>query len=88
MSEESDDGKEENLGGKVEARSAVESRSGPSILDAQPEINMKVPSNHFDFFAILPLLSNIEEFYVCFKVCGFSSKSLLEICLFNIILRH
>ena len=29
--------------------------------NAKPEINMKVPSNHFDFGAIFPLLSHLEE---------------------------
>ena len=37
-----------------------------------PEINMKVPANHFDFGAIFPNLSALEEFHLCFKVksCG------------------
>ena len=36
--------------------------------NAKPEINMKVPSNHFDFGAIFPLLSNLEEVILCYKV--------------------
>ena len=74
ISEESDDEKENNVV-KVEAKSTTESRTGgQSILDALPEINMKVPSNHFDFGAILPLLSNIEEIYLCYKVNACSDK--------------
>ena len=41
------------------------SRMGPPL---PPEINMKMPSNHFDFGAIFPQLSGLEEFYVCYKV--------------------
>ena len=41
------------------------SRMGPPL---PPEINMKGPSNHFDFGAIFPQLSGLEEFYVCYKV--------------------
>ena len=33
--------------------------------NAKPEINMKVPSNHFDFGAIFPLLSYLEEVFQC-----------------------
>ena len=46
------------------------SRIGGPPLPA--EINMKVPANHFDFGAIFPQLSGLEEFHVCFKVksCG------------------
>ena len=42
---------------------------GPSL---PAEINMKLPSNHFDFGSIFPQLSNLEEFYVCYRVknCG------------------
>ena len=29
---------------------------------------MKMPANHFDFGAIFPQLSGLEEFYVCYKV--------------------
>ena len=42
-----------------------QSRLGPPL---PPEINMKMPANHFDFGAIFPQLSGLEEFYVCYKV--------------------
>ena len=38
-----------------------------------PEINMKVPANHFDFSAIMPLISNLEEFIICYKVKNFKN---------------
>ena len=38
---------------------------GPSL---PPELNLKTPANHFDFGAIFPQLSELEEFHVCFKV--------------------
>ena len=48
------------------------SKMGPPM---QEQINMKVPSNHFDFGAIFPQLSSLEEFHVCYKV-KFRSKFL------------
>lgn len=41
------------------------SRMGPPL---PAEINMKLPANHFDFGAIFPQLSQLEEFHVCYKV--------------------
>lgn len=29
---------------------------------------MKIPANHFDFSAILPMISNLEELIICYKV--------------------
>ena len=53
---------------KPEKNTSESRMGGQPILESQPEINMKVPSNHFDFGAILPMLSNLEEIYVCYKV--------------------
>ena len=53
---------------KPEKNTSDSRMGGQPILESQPEINMKVPSNHFDFGAILPMLSNLEEIYVCYKV--------------------
>lgn len=49
------------------------SRMGPPL---PPEINMKIPANHFDFGAIFPQLSLLEEFHVCYKVIQFHCKVL------------
>ena len=65
--DESEDGIDADLG-KPDKNTSDSRMGGQPILEAQPEINMKVPSNHFDFGAILPLLSNLEEIYVCYKV--------------------
>jgi hypothetical protein len=46
---------------------------GPS---PPPEINMKIPSNHLDFSAILPLISNLEELILCFRVISIKSRTL------------
>ena len=68
VSEDSDGGRDDHAAGRPD-KSTSESRAGGQIiLEAQPEINMKVPSNHFDFGAILPMLSHLEEIYVCYKV--------------------
>ena len=67
ISEDSDDGRDTEAG-KPEKSSSESRVGGQIILEAQPEINMKVPSNHFDFGAILPMLSHLEEIYVCYKV--------------------
>ena len=67
ISEESDDGRDTDLD-KPEKNTSESRMGGQPILESQPEINMKVPSNHFDFGAILPMLSNLEEIYVCYKV--------------------
>ena len=66
VSEESDDGRDDM--DKPEKNTSESRMGGQPILESQPEINMKVPSNHFDFGAILPMLSNLEEIYVCYKV--------------------
>ena len=75
-SEESDDDGRDTDFGRSE-RPTSERQGGQMILEAQPEINMKVPSNHFDFGAILPMLSNLEEVHVCYKVfmCPFNSTT-------------
>ena len=65
ISEGSDDGEDLD---KPEKNTSESRMGGQPILESQPEINMKVPSNHFDFGAILPMLSNLEEIYVCYKV--------------------
>ena len=67
ISEESDDGRDTDMD-KPEKNTSESRMGGQPILESQPEINMKVPSNHFDFGAILPMLSNLEEIYVCYKV--------------------
>lgn len=82
MSEDSDDGKDTEVG-KTD-KSASESRvGGQIILETQPEINMKVPANHFDFGAILPLLSNLEEIYMCYKVSGGQLNNNINIMKFS-----
>ena len=43
----------------------VQSGGGPPL---PPEINMKIPSNHFDFGAIFPQLTSLEEFHVVYQV--------------------
>jgi hypothetical protein len=36
---------------------------------------MKMPANHFDFSAILPLISNLEELIICYKVADHENTS-------------
>ena len=67
-SEESDDDGRDTEFGRSDRPTSESRPGGQVILEAQPEINMKVPSNHFDFGAILPMLTNLEEVYVCYKV--------------------
>ena len=56
--------------------------------NAKPEINMKVPSNHFDFGAIFPLLSHLEEVvksYRTQKMCfndAYGQKMQSDSCIF------
>ena len=68
-SDESDDDGRDTEFGRSDRPTSDSRVGGQMILEAQPEINMKVPANHFDFGAILPMLSNLEEVYVCYKVC-------------------
>lgn len=77
MEEDDDDGEldlSQVTGGQQEDTLMTGSgtQEGSSVLAGgpplPPEINMKIPTNHFDFGTIFPQLTFLEEFHICYQV--------------------